>query len=82
MKVSDLEKTIKENKKLYSDFSDWEIYTEQITETDKKYKKLAPINNGQGWEFIIDEEQWEYFKCCGFNTTFPTKKIFTVNVNY
>ena len=96
MKVKDLLKAIKDGKKEYPDFLEWDVYTEQLNEKDKEYKRkpcspkpLVTIREimkskkyGQGWEFIKDEEGWEYFKCYGFNTTMPEKKIFTVNVNF
>jgi len=80
MKVKDLLKTILENETGYEDFLEWDVYTEQISESDKIYKK-----GPQEWEFInsIDEiDEWEYFKCEGFNTIMPDEKIFTINVNY
>ena len=77
MKVKDLLEAIERYKEDYPDLLDWEIYTEQIYEEDKKYKK-----DNQKWEVVSDSEGWEYFQCAGFNTLFPNKKIFTINVNY
>lgn len=77
MTVRDLIEEIKRCKKKYGEeFDDWDIYTEQCTQFDKKYKRKA------GWETVKDSEKWEYFKCFGFNTEFPKERIFTVNVNY
>lgn len=83
MKVRDLLKEIEKCKKEYGkDFLDFDIYTEQIKDTDKKYKKKSSENNGQNWENIKDSEGWEYFMCHGYNTIFVKEKIFTINVNY
>ncbi len=76
MTIGDLLKAIKGGQKEYGkDFLNWEVYTEQITQRDRKHKR-------QTWEYVKDSEGWEYFRCCGYNTEFPDKKIFTVNVNY
>ena len=78
MKVKDLLEEILENQKRYGiDFLDWEVYTEQCDEDDKKYKRAQ-----QDWKTIIDSEGWEYFECAGFWTKLKNDKIFTVNVNY
>lgn len=78
MTVGDLLKEIKRCQKEYSkDFLEWEVYTEQTDEKDKKYKRKE-----QGWKIVKDSEGWEYFKCCGFSTIMPNKKIFTININY
>jgi len=77
MKVKDLLKEINLRKKEYKDFLEWDIYTEQCTEGDKKYKRKK-----QKWEIIKDCEDWEYFKCEGFYTIIPERKVITINVNY
>lgn len=83
MKIRELLKEIEENRKKYGeDFLDFDIYSEQIHEYDKKRKKRIKEYGGQEWETITDSEQWEYFKCYGYNTIFPKEKIFTINVNY
>jgi len=80
MKVKDLLEEIKRCKKEYGkDFLEWDIYTEQCTEYDKKNKRGKQkwkINKGD------DYDNWEYFQCVGFWTKIPKKKIFTINVNY
>ena len=77
MKVKDLLEEINQCKDEYGDsFLDWDVYTEQLDEDDKKYKKQG------GWSFIKDSQDWEYYKCAGFWTKFPDKKIFTININY
>ena len=90
MKVRDLVKEIEECRKEYGDdFLDWAVYTEQIDEIDKKYKKgkqqwlyITVSEAGSKWKHITDGEKWEYFECAGWWTKFPDKKIFTINVNY
>jgi len=77
MYIRDLLNEIEKCKKEYGDdFLDWDIYTEQIDELDKSTKIQ------RGWERFTDSEGWEYFKCAGFWTKFPDKKIFTININY
>jgi len=72
MKVKDLIKEIQYCKKNYgSDFLEWDVYTEQLSEEEKK-----------DYTTIKDKEGWEYAKCFGFNTIMPKEKIFTINVNY
>ena len=80
MKVKDLLKEIERCQKEYSDFLEWDVYTEQIDEIDKECKKGKGF--GGGWKTVINSEDWEYFDCAGFWTKFPDKKIFTINVNY
>jgi uridine kinase len=77
MKVKDLIKEIEECKAEYPDFMDWDVFTEQINEIDKKSKK----NNPQ-WKWLKDSEDWEYLECAGYWTKFPKEKVFTINVNY
>jgi len=77
MKVKDLIRSIEWYKQRYPDFLEWDVYTEQIDEGDKRYKKSE-----QGWEWVTDSEDFEYFDCAGFHTLFKDKKIFTINVNY
>jgi hypothetical protein len=80
MKVKDLLEELKRSRKSYGkEFLEWDVYTEQCTEADKKYKRNP---RGQNWKPIKDEEGWEYFFCAGFSTKFPKKKIFTINVNF
>jgi hypothetical protein len=82
MKVKDLLKNIKEYQKKYKDFLEFDIYTEQLREDDKELKRKSSKDGGQEWGTISDSEMWEYFECCGYNTIFKDKKIFTINVNY
>ena len=93
MKVKDLLKEINKYKKsIGKDFLEYDVYTEQLNEKDKNFKRKWLKNrkdihchhkdNGQGWEFIKDSEDWEYFKCYGYNTVFKKQKIFTINVNF
>lgn len=83
MKVIDLLEEIKSCRKEYGeDFLDWDVYTEQCTAGDKQFKRKSQVRGGPGWENINDGEGWEYFKCHGFWTKYPKKKVFTVNVNY
>lgn len=77
MKVKDLVKEIVDCQNVYPDFLEWDVYTEQINEIDKKEK----LNNPQ-WKHIKDGDDWVYFECAGFWTRFPKQKIFTINVNY
>lgn len=74
MKVKDLVHEIARCRKEYGpDFLDWDIYTEQMEEIQKK---------NTDWERIITADEWEYFKCHGFWTKMTKEKIFTINVNY
>lgn len=90
MKVKDLLVEIEDCKKNYGDeFLEWDVYTEQLNETDKSVKrgeKTIPCANGElsqsDWGMIKDSEDWEYFECAGFWTKFPKEKIFSINVNY
>jgi len=90
MKVRELLEEIKRYTDENPDILDYDVYTEQLTEQDKEYKrkpcKEGPEGynegNGQGWEYIKDSEEWEYFKVHGYNTVFNKEKIFTINVNY
>jgi hypothetical protein len=86
MKVKDLIDEIERCKKEYPDFLEWEVYTEQLEQSDKVYKRKPTSKGGQGWEYIKPHggypDDWEYFRCCGFWTKFTDKKIFTINVNY
>ena len=77
MKVKDLLKEIALCQEEYEDFQDWDIYTEQIDEADKKAKKANPQ-----WKWLNDSEEFEYLGCAGFWTKFPKEKAFTINVNY
>jgi hypothetical protein len=77
MKVKDLLKAMHEFAIKYGeDFAEYDVYTEQCSEYDKRYKRESD------WEAFTDPEDWEYFKCEGFNSILPDKKIFTINVNY
>lgn len=91
MKVKDLLKEIKEKQKTYSDFLEWEVFTEQISESQKKslkkefsIREKTDLKNAKPNQklTIKDSEDWEYFRCFGYNTCFTEQKIFTVNVNY
>ena len=81
MKVKDLIKEINRCKKQWKGFLDWDVYTEQCPEKDKKCKREK-----DKWKIVTDSDGWEYFKCVGegfgFFTKMPRKKIFTINVNY
>ena len=78
MKVKDLLQEIKDCEKEYGqDFLDWEVYTEQIDEDDRKYKKAHPE-----WKWLTDSEDFEYLQCAGFWTKFLKQRVFTINVNY
>jgi len=78
MKVRDLLEEINQDRKEYGDeFLDWEVYTEQLDETDKRMKKT----NLQ-WKWITDSEEWQYCECAGWWTKFPKEKVFTININY
>ena len=82
MKVSELLEEITRCTKEYPDFLEWDVYTEQLTEIDKKSKRRP--NSGQ--KIKTDGEGWEYFEC-GFrnhclSTRMPIEKIFTINVNF
>ena len=78
MKVAELLVEIEKCRVEYGeDFLAWDVYTEQIEEVDKNFKK-----GEQKWKYLKDTEGWEYFDCAGFWTKFPDKKVFTINVNY
>jgi hypothetical protein len=81
MKVKDLLEEIKRNKKLHKDFLEYDIYSEQIS-TDCKSKIKQQEKKYNKKYTIKDSEDWEYFKCDGFNTVFTKEKIFTINVNF
>lgn len=90
MKVKELLKEIKKYTDKNPDILNYEIYTEQLKEADKNFKR-RPIrkdipwhhkDNGQGWGTIKDSEDWEYFAVAGYNTVFEKEKIFTINVNF
>jgi len=77
MTIQDLIDVIERGKKEYGEeFSNWDVYSEQCDEADIAYKRE------HNWKSIKDDEDWEYFKCVGFNTRFPKEKIFTININY
>ena len=77
MKVKNLLEEIEQCKKDYPDFLEWDVYTEQVFEIDKQFKKSSP-----GWKWLTGSEGWEYLECAGFWTKFPEEKVFTINVNY
>ena len=68
MKIKDLLKEIERCKKEYPDFLEWEVYTEQLEESDKEHKRkpsppkerddIVTLKNvidagyGQGWDII------------------------------
>ena len=80
MKIKDLLKEIEIQKVEYGkDFLEWDIYTEQLKNRDKKCKRTG---EQKGWGIVNAADGWEYFECAGFNTVMPKEKIFTVNVNY
>ena len=80
MKIKDLLAEIESCKKEYGDdFLKWEVYTEQISASDKKVK-VGGLQ--KGWGRVQDSEGWEYYECAGFWTKFVKEKIFTINVNY
>jgi len=70
MKVKDLIKAIEDYSKKYPDLLEWEVYSEQLTESDKEFKrKPAPPKDrddiitladvidagyGQGWDIVRD----------------------------
>ena len=80
MKVQDLLSELKRCKKEYGDdFLDWDVYTEQISKSDKLAKTKGVQKD---WGKVADSEGWEYFECVGFCAKFPKRRIFTVNVNF
>jgi len=81
MKIKDLLDGIERCRVEHGDnFMEWDIYTEQIDESDKATKK----GNGFGgnWKWIIDSDDWEYIECAGFWTKFADRKAFTINVTF
>ena len=77
MKVRELFDEIKRNlDDIGEDFLDYDIFTEQCTEEDKKYKR------DEKWKTFKDEDGWEYFKCVGFWTLSKINRWFSINVNY
>jgi len=80
MKVKDLLEEIEKCQEEYGkDFLEWDVYTEQISNKDKKNKTKG---RQKDWKKVEDEQKWLYFECVGFWTKMPKKKIFTINVNY
>ena len=80
MKVKDLLNEIKDCEKIYGkEFLEWEVYTEQISEADKKCKTTGIQKD---WKKVKNGDGWEYFECAGFWTKMHKRKIFTINVNY
>jgi len=80
LKVKDLIETINRRKEQYGeDFLEFKVFTEQISENDRRCKTTGVQKN---WGKIKDPDEWEYFECAGFNTIFEKEKIFTINVNY
>ncbi len=78
MKVKDLLEEINKCKKQYGDdFLNWDVFTEQLCDEDKQFKKNSP-----SWKFLTDSEGWEYCECAGYWTKFEKEKAFTINVNY
>jgi len=78
VKVKDLLEEINRCQEEYGDdFLEWDVFTEQIDEQDKKMKKANPQ-----WKWLTDSEDWEYLECAGFWIKFEKEKVFTVNVNY
>jgi hypothetical protein len=73
MKVKDLIEEIERCKKYYSDILEWEVYTEQISNSQKRTGDIDRIK---------DSEDFEYYESLGFWTKFPKEKIFTININY
>ena len=89
MKIKDLLGEIEDCRKEYGEeFLEWDVYTEQLDEYDKKVKRGEenPFKDSEwsqaDWGKLTDEEDFEYFYCAGFWTKFPKEKVFTVNVNY
>lgn len=83
MKIKDLLEAIGDCQKKYGDgFLEWDVYTEQLDEFDKKVKRNQIESTGKKWGYLKDSEDWEYFRCAGFWTEFPKEKAFTINVNY
>ena len=78
MKVRGLLEEIEQCQSEYGDeFLDWDVFTEQLNETDKQAKKANPQ-----WRWLTDSEEWEYIECAGFWTKFVKEKAFTINVNF
>jgi hypothetical protein len=90
MKLKELLKELNQRVKADPDILEYDVYTEQLTEQDKRFKR-KPVrddipwhhkDNGQGWETIKDGDGWEYFQAHGFNTVFTKEKVITINVNF
>jgi len=80
MKIKELLNEIRDCEKIYGEeFLEWDIYTEQINNRDRKCKT---IGEQKDWKKVKDEDGWKYFECAGFWTKMPKKKIFTININY
>jgi hypothetical protein len=80
MKVKDLIESIEWCKKKYKDFDEWEVYTEQIPlEEQLRYPDFMLSDGG---DESNGEDNWHYFKTCGFHTYFTDKKIVTINIDY
>jgi hypothetical protein len=94
MKIKDIQDTIHFYKKKKIDISDYDIYLEQLSSSDKSYKKRKSRSdipwhdkkNGQSWEwFKINEEGigiTEYFKTEGFIGIDHNKKHICININF
>lgn len=90
MKLRELLEKINKYVESNPEILDYSIYTEQLNEKDKNFKRKPSRSdipwyhedNGQGWEHIKDSDEWEYFEVWGENTIFNKEKIFTININY
>jgi hypothetical protein len=91
MKVKHLLEEIKECKKEYPDFLEWDIYVEQMgfwggdTKPIDNFKKR--ISNWKDYKPIADGEDWLYIETEGAGDSawcgkWPNKKILTIQVNF
>ena len=80
MKVKELIEEIEKFQKRYPDFLEWDIFTEQCYEEDKRYKR-----GEQKWNILIGHDmqsEVEYFECVGGLGAWLEKKALCIHVNY
>lgn len=73
MKVGDLLDAIEHYKKDHSDIMDWDVYVEQLPESQRSRYITC---------FLRDSEGCDYCKCFGNSTLWPRQKIITIKINY
>ena len=75
--LEDIEKGVERHGK---GFLEWDIFTEQCYEEDKRYKR-----GEQKWNILIGhdmQDEVEYFECAGGVGIWEEKKALCIHVNY